>query len=455
MSAIPAPAPPRAVTYPSAVTATLPNGLSVAVVEQHHLPLVAAQLVLRKGAADGDPGVAAVTAAALPYGSRRSSALDIAQRCDRLGANLSASTAYDGVSVVVSSLSPHFPAALDVLAEIAREPAFDEAEIERVRARAMSDLQLTLCTPGSLARLGLSRVLYGALPYGLPISGSPETLTAIGRDALVRFHALAFHPEEALLIVVGDITPDAAFELAGRAFGDWPAGMPGAAAAMPGDNHALPPRTVVIDMPNAGRTGIAVGTIALARSSPEYYAGVVATAVLSGYSGRLNTEVRVKRGLSYGAGAVLQARRLPGPFVATTLVDNAKALDGTLVMLDTLRRFAGEEVGEDELVPRRAVVCGNFDRSLETVIGTVGTFAELGLHALPLAEINEYARRVNATGAGAVKRFADEVIAGRGLSVVLAGDARLFYEKFAERFPQAERIPAERFALTGPELTKG
>ena len=187
------------------------------------------------------------------------------------------------------------------------------------------------------------------------------------------------------------------------------------------------------------------------RSSPDYYAGTVATAVLSGYSGRLNQEIRVKRGLSYGAGASLGARRLPGLFTASTLVDHTRAVEATEVTLATLRSLVDAPATDEDLVKRKATVTGGFFRSIETIDGIAGALSEHVLYDVPLDELSLYARRVQAVDAAETRDFA-----ARGFVpddfIVLVGDASKFAGELAGAYADVRVIPSAELDLGSPSL---
>jgi zinc protease len=320
-----------------------------------------------------------------------------------------------------------------------------------VRTKAIHDLALTYSNPSALARLVAQRVGFAAAPYGHPVAGTARTLAALDREHLVRAHARYFRPDHATLIVGGDIAPEAAFALVEAQFGAWEATAPapsGGVSIEPPSPHS---RVVIVDKPDAGRTAVIVGRIGIARRAPDYIAGVVATAVLSGYSGRLNQEVRVKRGLSYGAGAQLLARRDPGLFLAATLVDHGRVAETVDVIRTTLAGLAAEAPAEAELVTRKATVAGTFSRSIETIDGVAGVLGELALYDVPLDQLEAYLPQVEAIGADDVRAFIATHVAPDAF-VVLVGDARQFAPAL-ERDAEVVTIPVADLDVGSPTLT--
>jgi len=458
----PSPGAPHRADLPVPVERTLANGMRVIAFPQrsapraYAVPLIAAQLHVRGGASaesESEAGLATLTASLLSQGTAKRSAVEIAQAIDGLGARLDAASGYDAAIVSLTALTHVFGDAFALLDEIVREPSFPNDEVERVRAKAIGDLALTYSNPSALARLVAQRIAFAAAPYGHPLAGTAETLATLDRERIVAFHQRHFRPDNATLIVGGDCLPEEAFALAERQFGAWRA--PAAAPRPLAVSAAAPPprsRVVIVDKPDAGRTAILAGRVGIARRAPSYPAGVVATAVLSGYSGRLNQEVRVKRGLSYGAGAQLIARRDPGLFLSSTLVDHSKVAEATAVVLDTLRGLAATAPEPAELVTRKATVSGSFSRSIETIDGIAGVLGELALYDVPLSDLGDYLPEIEAVDPAMVQAFAAATFAD--LFVVLVGDARVFGETIAAAYGDVTTIPFAQLDLSRPDAIK-
>lgn len=412
----------------------LPNGLRVIASSRAEIPaslripLVSAMVVLERGSASDPPklpGVASMTSALLRQGTRRRSALELDLAVDELGARLDRSASYDTSIASTSATSAVFGSALELLAETVFEPTFLAEEFERARTRTLSDLRLAYSSPSSLARLVAARAVGGDSPYGHPISGTPHSLEALTRDDVLAFHRHAYRPEHATLLLGGDIGVDEAFELARRTFGGWQTDPLPAAEVVAIPQPPPRRRIVVVDKPDAGRTAVIVTRATLPRRSERYYAGIVTTAMLSGYSGRLNQEVRVKRGLSYGAGAQLVARRDNGQFAASTLVDHKRAVEAVDVILATLASLEIVPVDDREFAARKASLLGGWSRSIETNDGLLAALAEFSLHGIPLDELQRYTERIEAIDRAQIAQFAREYIVPDP-TIVLVGDARAF-----------------------------
>jgi zinc protease len=455
MSTMPAAGPPRDAILPAPVERVLDNGLRVIAFSQRNLPLVAAQLIVGCGGAaehEDEAGLSTLVAALLTQGTAQRSATELAAASDALGARLLAASGYDASIVSVSATTPAFPYAFALLDEVVRRPAFAPHEVDRVRTKSISDLALTYANPSAVARAVAHRVAYGGGPYGHPLSGTAATLQTLTRERVAWFHERFYRPDDAVLVIGGDLSVDEAFALADRVLGSWRAPATPIGDRPHGEVPLPRTQAVIVDKPDAGRTALVAGRLAIERRSPDYYAATVATAVLSGYSGRLNQEIRVKRGLSYGAGASLTARRQRGTFLATTLVDHTRAAEAIGVTLATIRSLADAPATDDDLVTRKATVTGGFHRAIETVDGITGAVGEHVLYDVPIDEMQEYAHRIQAVDAESVRAFAAHGLIPDAF-IVLVGDASKFASEIARTHDDVRVIPFERLDLGSASLT--
>ncbi|HUP46699.1 MAG TPA: pitrilysin family protein [Thermoanaerobaculia bacterium] len=451
----PAPAEPRQATLPAAVEKTLDNGLRVIVVTKHDVPLVSARLMVKAGSEADQPslgGLASLTASLLTQGTATRSAEQIARGVEALGATLDAGAGWDASNVSVTVLSNRFAEAMTFVADVVRNPSFKPEEIERLRGQSIDAVRVSLQEPLSVAQHVAARIVFPGEPYGHTVAGTPESLERIQREQIAAFHERYYRPENAVLVVAGDVKPAAAFATAGKLFGSWRR-RSGALAIIQLKKPAeeAGPRVVVIDMPDAGQAAVLVTRRGLRRVDPLYYPAIVANSVLGGsYSARLNQEIRIKRGLSYGANSSFDLRREPGPFTAATQTKNESAAEVAGIIVDELHRLATVELPRTELGPRKAVLTGNFGRSLETTEGIVGRIAALVLYGLPLKEIEAFVPAVQNVTGDAVKKFAASHLAAT--SIVIVGNASEFLEPLRKRFGEVEVIPIEELDLEAPAL---
>jgi zinc protease len=208
-------------------------------------------------------------------------------------------------------------------------------------------------------------------------------------------------------------------------------------------------------MEHAGQAAVVLARPGLKRTDPEYFRGLVANSVLGGgYSARLNQEIRIKRGLSYGASSALDMRRGTGPFLAATQTKNESGATVASLLIDELGRLASEAVPDTELTPRKAALMGNFARNLETTDGLVAQVGSLALYGLSFDEINNYINNVQTISASDVQKFAGTRLDTRGANIIIVGNARMFIDELRKRFPNVEVIPEKELDLNSATLRK-
>src|SRR5947207_10058924 len=407
----PPPAPPRSVQFPKPVEKTLANGLRVIVVQRSQMPLVTAQILIKSGS-EVDPtdlaGTADMTASLLTRGTTTRSATQIAEAIEALGGSIGSGAGWDSSTITTGVISSRTDPAFAILADVVRNPAFKDEEIERLRRQSLNNLRVALGTPGSIARFVAARVVFRDAPYGHPLSGTPESVPRIKRDDILKLHDTYYRPDNAILVIGGDVAPQDGFALAQKYFGDWakPATALTNSTMENPASDASNRRVLVIDKPDAGQTAVLLARKGINRTSPDYFRGIVANAILSGYSGRLNWEIRVKRGLSYGAGSSFDMRRWSGQFTASVQTKNESGAEVAALTLSEVSGLGTRDLAETELTTRKASLLGGFARSMETIGGLVSQVSSLAMYGVSLDEINHYVARVQAIRADEVKAFA-------------------------------------------------
>ena len=455
----PPPAAPRSVQFPTPVEKTLPNGLRVIVVQRSQMPLVTAQVLIKSGGevdSSDLAGTADMTASLLTRGTTTRSATQIAEAIEALGGSIGSGGGWDASTITTSVMSSRIDPAFVILADVVRNPAFKDEEIERLRRQALNNLRVALGTPGSIARFVAARVVFRDAPYGHPLSGTPESVPRIKRDDIVKLHDTYYRPDNAILVIGGDVAPRDGFALAQKYFGDW--AKP--ATALPNTTVGTPlsdasnRRVLVIDKPDAGQTAVLLARTGINRTSPDYFRGIVANAILSGYSGRLNWEIRVKRGLSYGAGSSFDMRRWSGQFTASVQTKNESGAEVASLTLSEVSGLGTRDLPETELTTRKASLLGGFARGMETIAGLVGQVSSLAMYGVSLDEINQYVGRVEAIKANDVKAFASTQLNAGSASLIVVGDAKKFLPALQKDFPQVEVIPVGELDLNSASLRR-
>jgi len=443
---------------PEPVTQRLPNGLTIVSARRGDLPLVSALMVVGGGSAldpQGEAGRAALTAAMMSEGTATRSATEIDQAVEALGTSLSSGTDWDGATIGLTVRSENADAGLGILSDVVRNPAFSAEELERQRSQLVDAVRVSMSDPGTVAGLAAARALYGNGPYGHPGSGTERSLAAISRDDVVAAYRASWAPANATLILTGDVTPEQALALAERHFGSWNATATAAAAApaatTPSAGHGG--EVIVIDMPGAGQAAVAVTRSTLARSDPSYYPAMVVNSVLGvGFSARLNQEIRIRRGLAYGARSGIDARRLPGPFTATTQTRNETAPEVLGLILAEMRRLGAQPIPAAELDVRRTGILGSYGRNVETTTGVAGLIADYVILGVGPEEIGRFQQSVLGVDASTAQAAAARLLSPEGATMVIVGDARTFLPRLRRERQRVTVIPIGELNLDSPTL---
>ena len=453
----PQPLPAREVKFPPYQIRTLPNGLQVIAVSHHEQPAVSLRLIVRAGSAqdpENRPGLATLAATLLDQGTATKTAEQVAQSIDSIGGAMGVGASLDLSSVFAAVMKDSLNVGLDIVADIARNPAFSPEEIERQRQQMVSAMKVSYEDPDFLAGTVFDRLVYGFHPYGKPDGGTPESLSAITRADLQAFHKRWFVPNNAILAIVGDVTAEEAFAGAERAFGNWARGDVPA-----GRTAEVPPptrRVVVIDRPGAVQTEIRVGHIGVPRKHPDFLALDLALKILGGEGGnRLYRVLRSDRGLTYGAEANLTALKDTGDIVASTDTRSDTTSEALRLIVDEIARIRRERVNPRELADAQAYLTGSFPLTIETPGAIALQVLNAVVFGLDLQELQNYRERVNRITPEDIQRVAQQYLHPDRLSIVLVGDANLFAKQLpALGFEQVERIPLAQLDVTTPDFRR-
>lgn len=444
-SPIPTPGKPRTVSVPAVKEVKLKNGLTVAVVERKSMPLVTVQLLVKNGSG-AEPkekaGLANLTASMLTKGTKTRSATQIAEEMEFLGSSIFSFAGWQNSAAGMSITSDKFDAAMEIFADVVKNPVFAQAELDLERSQAIDGLTASLSQPGFLANYVASTYSYGEHPTG----GTLTSLGSITRSDLANFYAKTFRPQDSVLIFVGDISPEKAASAAEKHFGSW---APGSAestktVAKSGNgplssDRSLIRRFLVVDLPNSGQASVnylkPISNVG--RQGKEYYAASLLNSLLGGgYSSRLNQEIRIKRGLSYGANSSFAWRPARTNFGARAQTKDESAAEVAELMLAEIKRLGESAAPDVELSPRKSVLTGGFGRNLETNQGIAGALADLYAFGIPTSELNAYMNNVNSVQSADVRSFASSNLVEGDLIIV--GDYAKFKDDLAKRFPNVK-----------------
>jgi zinc protease len=430
----PRPLAARSVAFPPYQMQTLPNGLQVMVVLHHEQPAVSMRLLVRAGSAS-DPkaktGLVHLTSSLLDQGTegpRPTSAGEFNDAIDFIGAVAGAGAGTDLCFLNMVVMKDSFDAGLRMLSDMARHPAFAQAEIDRQRQQLLSSLQVSFDDPGFIANAVFDRLVYGFHPYGLPQTGTPDTIASLTRDDVTAFHRKYFVPNNAILAIVGDVTAEEAFVAAGKVFGDWEP------RDVPAETIAEPPtptrRVVIVNKPDSVQTEVRVGNIGIPRNHPDYMAVNLAIRILGGEgSNRLHQVLRTARGLTYSAQANFDTFKDSGDFEAETTTRTEATGEVLRLIVDEFWRLQRDRVNERELSDAKAYLTGSFPLTIETPDAIALQVLNVMFYGLPIEQLQSFRDRVNAVTVDDIQRVARLYLKPDRLSVALVGNAAAFADQ--------------------------
>ncbi len=409
---------------------TLSNGLEVLIVEHHELPVVNMSLVLKTGGA-ADPldraGLASLTAALIDEGTTTRSALDISNQLSAIGASLSTGVDWDYSSLNLLTLTKHLERALDIYTDVIVNPTFPENELQLQRNSRLAALLQRRDNADSIALLAYTSLLYGRHhPYGRSIVGDEISVAAIKNEDVRGFYDTYYHPNNAALIVVGDVVPDALVQKLERAFVSWKrADVPATTVPEPPERERA--ILYLVDKPGAAQSVINIGQVGTSRSTPDYFALIVMNTLLGGqFTSRVNLNLREDKGYTYGARTVFDFRRGAGPFIANAGVQTAVTSEAVTEFMKELRGIRGAlPIRPAELEFSKQAIIRGFPRSFETPDQIAGRIAAVVIYNLPDSYFNDYIARVRAVTLDDVERVANKYLDPSRMAIVVVGDREI------------------------------
>ncbi len=424
-----------------------PNGLTIWLVQRHELPLVAATLVIPRGSVNdpaGKGGVASFTANMLDEGAGTLSALEISRKIDLLGAELSTSAAQDYSYVSLRTLKKNLDPAFAIFSDVIVRPTFSEVEGKRVHELWDNDLKSRQSDPQAVSSIVCARELFGAEhAYGHPVDGTIKSAKKVTLADARAFHASMYRPDQAVLVLVGDVTADEAQALAGR-FTKWVAPKAAAAPVVAPPAIAAKARIVLVDRPDAPQSVISVVKLGVEMSSPDFPPlGRVNSALGGSFTSRLNQDLREDHGWTYGAKSRFSFTRGTGMFVASAAVITAKTPEALKALVNDTDAYAAEGPTRDEAEKTRLLLRAELVESYEGVQGIaqrLGRQAALGL-AADFDEKASVAR--DAAHRDELAALAKKYLGGASLIVIVGPKAKIEAGLAAQGFGGFEVVAAE------------
>ena len=425
----PTPGADPAVKFPAFQRATLSNGLKLVLAERHSIPLVEFNLQIDAGYATDQfaiPATAKLTMQMLDEGTARRTSLQISDELASLGANLGAGSSLDSSSVSLSTLTATLDRALDIYADVILNPAFPQADFQRMQKQLLAGIAQEKSEPFGIALRVFPKLLYGSgHAYGNPLrgTGTEASVAKLTPADLHKFHDTWFKPGNATLVIVGDTTLKEITPKLEKLFAAWkPGGVP--AKNLATVEQRKKPSVYLIDRPGAIQSVILAGHVGLPKSDPDSIAVEIMNTVLGGaFTSRVNLNLREDKHWTYGAGTFPLAARGQGPFVAYAPVQTDKTKESMIEMDKEMRGVRGARpITGEELSTAQKNQTLSLPGQWETISAVGGSLGEIVTFGLPEDYFTTYPDKVRALTVDNVTKAAQKAVHPDGLVWVVVGD---------------------------------
>jgi predicted Zn-dependent peptidase len=420
----PAIGPERPFTPPPRVERTLPNGLRVIAVRYPTVPKVSVVLTVQSGLAV-DPaakaGLAQFVADAVQEGTTTRESRQIRQEIFAMGASLSGFAGQDTSSFTIRGLADTLPAMMALLADIVRNPTFPQSEIDLLKANTAQALQAQLASPQSVGNRVYRQTLFGPHPYAR-VGAAVDTVPAIDRASIVEYHKTYYRPNNAFVIVTGDVTPAAAFAAAEKALGSWERG-----AVPPPPSEPVPAlqgrKVVFVQRPNSVQSSISVGNFSIRRSDPRWAVLNVANQIYGGaFDSRLVRNIREEKGYTYSPQSIFQAMGQGGLYRAVADVRSDVTGATLKEIYAEIDKFRAGGPAPAELDNAKLYARGLFVIQNATQTGLSNTLNTMYSFGLPKDYPETFQKSIASLSSEAVKTAAEMLLGSENSVVVIVGD---------------------------------
>jgi zinc protease len=438
---LPTPGEKHAFKVPAVKRLRLKNGLPVILAESHKLPLVSVDLILKTGSSANPKdkaGLAALTASMLDEGTKTRTAPQIANEVAQLGASLTTHATWDATAVSLSVLAENLERALPLWADVLLNPAFTQDDFQRVADNLVSSLAQRKDYPPVVAGQVYARALWGdAHPFGWPDTGTQASIKKLAPADVKRFYDTYYAPNNAVLVVAGDITEKQLHAKLEPLLAAWkakkipPLRLPKAEA--PGK-----PRIVLVDKPNAPQSSIRIGLPGIERKNPDYYRALVTNQILGGGFKRLAMNLRETKGWTYGVGSQFEIRRAPGPWTVSGEFVAAHTSDAVEEILKEIEKLRAEDVSDKELAETKDEIIGAFPARFATAGQLASQMTALAVYDLPPTELDGFVAKIGAVNKEQVRQMARKYFRPDNLLIVVVGD-RASNEAALRKIAEVER----------------
>jgi predicted Zn-dependent peptidase len=339
----------------------------------------------------GKEGLASMTAALLRKGTATRSADDFSAQLDFIGGSFGAGATPDYTSVSAEFMKKDLAKGLELVADAMLHPSFPEAEVKKLAAQRVDGIKSAKDRAAGVISQYFNAYLYGKHPYARPTGGDEASVASVTRDDVARFYGANYTPGGTVMAVVGDFSTAEMVKQLTAAFGAWAATAPPAPAAVADAPMVTGKKLLLVDKPDSTQTYFRTGNVGIARTNPDRVIIEIVNTLFGGrFTSMINTELRIKSGLTYGAGSGFVQWKAKGPFYVNSYTSNANTEKALGMTLDVLRRLHEKGVTDDDLKSAKAYLKGQFPPDIETSDQLAATLSELVFNGLDEREINTY-----------------------------------------------------------------
>ncbi len=434
---IPAPGEYRPFHFPEYESFTISNGLKVIHAPYGDLPLVSINLCIRTGALiekEGREGLANFTSELLSEGTKSRSSVNIANELEFLGAHLDIFSDWNATYVEINTLKKHLESAMDVYADILFNPIFPDREFERIKKELLTGRLQGMDNPSKIANERFAEFLYGDFRYARPLEGNENSIQNITLEEIRNFYLEQYIPNNAVLVVVGDISRAEAEELVNKYFSDW---QRGTSADFQVPVFKNPDKTSVKLVHKEGtvQTELRIGHHGIERNHPDFYSVVLMNEILGGYFlSRINMNLREEHGYTYGAGSKFNFRRGTGPFQISTAADIQYTFETITEIFNEIREIQLAEVTDDEIQSSKGHLTGIFPVAFETADQIALGLANIVVFDLPHDYYRTFRDKINKVTKEDILRAANKFINPAQMFIVATTDRSKTEDKLRELF---------------------
>ncbi|RJQ51312.1 MAG: insulinase family protein [Nitrospiraceae bacterium] len=403
----------------------LENGLTLLVVERHNLPIVKVSVGIKAGSIiepEEKAGLANLTAELLASGTGRRTSVQISEEADFVGAAIGASGGDDYVTVSLSVLKKDLDLGFDLLSDIILNPSFPEDELNKKRERIKGGLKAQEESPGFVASREFSKAVFGSHPYGRLITGTSDSLDRINRDDIVRFHSAYYAPDNAIMSVVGDITPDEISAMLKEYFSGW--NSKSLQTSVPRKYEPVRKRKIITVDKDLSQANIIFGHAGISRDDPDYYAVHVMNFILGGggFGSRLMQNIREQKGLAYDVHSFFMANKYGGTFQAGVQTKNESANAAIAEILNEIEDIRNSAVSDTELADAKSFLTGSFPLRLETGARIANFLIAVEYYGLGMDYIDRYPDYINRVTKEDVLQMAKKYLDPENFVLVVVAD---------------------------------